>query len=169
MRTVRATPAFHGDPRRLASYSGSGRAGAFFTGVEQLVARKAHNLEVAGSSPAPSTSRGGTPPRFARPRGWAFLSSVPAAPLKGLRTRPAGALSTATAARQRQKPVVVEGRSRTSGPSAVRTLAHAGCYSGPSPIFCPQCHRPRGVGYLDTPFCGLTCAEDAADQLENQG
>lgn len=36
-------------------------AGGVFTGVEQLVARLAHNQEIAGSNPAPGTRHGGPP------------------------------------------------------------------------------------------------------------
>ncbi len=36
-------------------------------------------------------------------------------------------------------------------------------------LICPVCRRPRGAGYLDTPFCDVTCFEDHHDRLENQG
>ena len=41
-------------------------ASMIYSGVEQLAARQAHNLEVAGSSPAPTTCKQGGTPREQR-------------------------------------------------------------------------------------------------------
>ena len=52
----------------------------------------------------------------------------------------------------------------TSAPVAPGEPIHA----GPAGL-CHHCHAPRGAGYLVTPYCCATCAEDAADLKENQG
>ena len=46
---------FFADDERVAPAVEDAAAGAFHGEVEQLVARRAHNPEVAGSSPAPAT------------------------------------------------------------------------------------------------------------------